>query len=1011
LTENLNPQAPDGPAAAARRRVFNAVLVEPPSGVRRLDPRESRPYSLAPVGDSQEPVLDWVINSLARTEARRVTYVGGYHIEKVIDKHPNLNVVYQHDRLTQGEVASMLMGAGETEGLLVLRADAVFLTAALERLLAHPHPCFGTVAGSGGHLDCQAFCVMRDAVPDFLDRANAVVRENPKASFNDLGRVLADNGFAPVDLTGHAAPITDRGAISRIVFKGKVQTLDNLAGVTRTATVLPRFSFTLADWTADRMSIVDRIAGTFSDDMVIVRSSAAAEDTAHASAAGAFESVLDVQPSDRAATEAAIERVVGSYARDGRAVLPVDEVLVQPQIRDLVSSGVLLTRDPGTGAPYYVIDTDEESGRSDIVTSGAGGKTRTFYVKPGSATDHLPETVRRIVAVGDELVSLTQNASLDLEFGIGADGVFYLFQARPLAGAGRLPVAEEDFDDMLASAKEFVGGLCRPRAGIAGTRSVLGMMTDWNPAEMIGDAPKALALSLYQSLIGNESWAAARAAIGYRDMRPHPLIVSVAGKPFVDVRNSLNSLLPQGIDESIAEKLVNKGVETLAADPRLHDKIEFDVAVTCLTPGWPEDRERLAAAGLNDKEIAAFEESLRRVTQDILNGQSASAETLNSQLDRLEERRRTVMALDAECVTDHGHRLRCLIDDCRRFGIMPFAIFARFGFIALALLRGLAARDVLSADDIDEVHRAVPTIAGQVSDDIAAFQSGTLAIDTLIARYGHLRPHSYDITSPNYAADPERYFAHPPHGTAQPVRARPARQCKSVLETKRASIEQALNDIGLKVPFDAFTDFIISAIAGREAAKFHFMRSLNDALEEIAMIGAHFGISRDRLAHVPVDEFLVLSSDSTEDAFAGHLRRLADYREKRWLLTQCVHIPELIRSPGEVLAFEVMRDRPNFVTRERIAAPAVWLDDHHSPVDLTGKIVVISSADPGYDWIFGYDIAGLVTKYGGAGSHMSIRAAEFGLPAAIGCGEVIYESLRAAPGIEIDCAQGTLSPA
>ena len=63
---------------------------------------------------------------------------------------------------------------------------------------------------------------------------------------------------------------------------------------------------------------------------------------------------------------------------------------------------------------------------------------------------------------------------------------------------------------------------------------------------------------------------------------------------------------------------------------------------------------------------------------------------------------------------------------------------------------------------------------------------------------------------------------------------------------------------------------------------------------------------------------------------------------------------------------------------------------------------MIPQADPGYDWLFGQNIVGLVTMYGGANSHMSIRAAEFGLPAAIGVGEKIYQSLTDARVIELN---------
>lgn len=64
---------------------------------------------------------------------------------------------------------------------------------------------------------------------------------------------------------------------------------------------------------------------------------------------------------------------------------------------------------------------------------------------------------------------------------------------------------------------------------------------------------------------------------------------------------------------------------------------------------------------------------------------------------------------------------------------------------------------------------------------------------------------------------------------------------------------------------------------------------------------------------------------------------------------------------------------------------------------------MIENADPGYDWIFAKNPSGLITKYGGVASHMAIRCAELGLPAAIGCGEIIFERLYHAKKVMLDC--------
>jgi phosphoenolpyruvate-protein kinase (PTS system EI component) len=71
---------------------------------------------------------------------------------------------------------------------------------------------------------------------------------------------------------------------------------------------------------------------------------------------------------------------------------------------------------------------------------------------------------------------------------------------------------------------------------------------------------------------------------------------------------------------------------------------------------------------------------------------------------------------------------------------------------------------------------------------------------------------------------------------------------------------------------------------------------------------------------------------------------------------------------------------------------------------LAGSIVCIPSADPGYDWLFAHPIAGLITAWGGANSHMAIRAGELRLPAVIGAGEVQYHRWSKAQRLFMDCA-------
>ena len=64
---------------------------------------------------------------------------------------------------------------------------------------------------------------------------------------------------------------------------------------------------------------------------------------------------------------------------------------------------------------------------------------------------------------------------------------------------------------------------------------------------------------------------------------------------------------------------------------------------------------------------------------------------------------------------------------------------------------------------------------------------------------------------------------------------------------------------------------------------------------------------------------------------------------------------------------------------------------------------MIENADPGYDWLFGHNIKGLITKFGGANSHMTIRCNELEIPAAIGCGDSLFSKLETTKKLLLNC--------
>ena len=118
-----------------------------------------------------------------------------------------------------------------------------------------------------------------------------------------------------------------------------------------------------------------------------------------------------------------------------------------------------------------------------------------------------------------------------------------------------------------------------------------------------------------------------------------------------------------------------------------------------------------------------------------------------------------------------------------------------------------------------------------------------------------------------------------------------------------------------------------------------------------------------------------------------------------------IPMPAIITSQKDLEIVRYFECSPNFITQKYVQGDLIFLDNHNVNwrLDIENKIVLVESADPGYDWIFAQHPKALITKYGGVASHMAIRCAELGIPAAIGCGELIFDQLTSALRISLDC--------
>ena len=998
--------------------------------------RGTQPSALVRTG-SKRRILDWLLDAFSELAVDRVAFVGGYRFEEITHEYPEITVLINRDWRSTGPVGSLLttrLEPGCTAyvsytdivyeretplRLSVSSSDVVLAVDPTWRSRFAGRPTIDVrraekvkaVDGRVVHVGLQVptseatgeFMGLAKLGPRATARLDELRHQSPRrwarCGLPELLQQFVDDGLevAAVEVPGGWAELNAPQDLARFVLGTKAATLLRLQAVVERSSVPKSLYFTVDAWVDNRSAILDRIAATFFPGDVIVRSSSSSEDSWTASNAGAFLSVSSVSSTDRHATEVAVETVIASYS----ARSPRDEVLVQEVVSDVAAAGVVMTRAPKTGAPYFVINLDDASGRTDAVTAGSAAQRTAFVHRPDADPRRLGPVIGPIVDMAVEVETLVGHDSLDIEFALTRDGRAMLLQTRPIVSdylEWRTP--DEDVAEALADAEFDLERLDEASPFVVGDSICLGVMPDWNPAEIVGVKPRRLALSLYQYLVTDDVWARQRAEFGYRDVRPCPLVVTLAGQPFVDVRASFNSFVPAAVGDGVARELVNHYLDVLRARPELHDKVEFDIALTCKSLDFESRAADLLGDLLQPHEVRELDLALSELTVrgvERLADHTASVRSLRERADMI-----------ATNVADPLDRAFLLLEDCRRIGTLAFAHLARDAFIAMEWLRSLIRLGVIDQRQMDAFLSTLRTVSTSFSEDVARLKGGTVSWDDFLSRYGHLRPGTYEITSPCYADGMQEYLSIG-HGSA------PVRDAHTSSAAKfdwprnvRSVIESRLAAARMQLDFTTFESFVRTAIEEREGSKFAFTRNLSDALEDLAAFGARYGLSRDQLSHVRIEDLLRLRRGS-DSSIPDMIAALAEAGETAYRRTLAVELPTLVFGREELRAFEQAEADANFITAKTIRAPATVIGTGPPKgVSLEGTIAVILNADPGYDWLFTRGISGLITAYGGVNSHMAIRAAEQSLPAAIGVGIHRHERLAEAKMIELNCAARTV---
>jgi len=774
--------------------------------------------------------------------------------------------------------------------------------------------------------------------------------------------------------------------MAHLTFSSKADTLKQLRNHIKSARVLPLYVFDAKEFGKNKNTILAEIETSFKEKFVVVRSSAANEDSINFSNAGHFVSLLKVNKQKRKELESSIKKVIDSFNKN----IEGNQIFIQPFLQNVRIAGVALTSDLDTLAPYYVINYDE-SGSTDSITSGTSNNNRTYIYYKDSIIECPDENLRMVVTTLKELEKLYASPFLDVEFAINKNGELFIFQVRPIAKSNKEDLSGIDFKESLFKIFEKIKKLSTAHPNLLGEHAIYGVMPDWNPAEIIGVKPKALAVSLYKEIITDKIWAYQRDNYGYRNLRSHPLMIMYLGVPYIDVRVDFNSFIPKDLEENVATKLVDFYLNKLVSKPTLHDKIEFEIIHSCYYFGLPEKLKELEGSGFSEEETKKILQSLLIITNNVINPLFGLYKKDIQQIEILKDKHDKIINSQLSLID----KIYWLIEYIKRYGTLPFAGIARSAFIATQLLRSLVDMKIMSSKEFDDFNASLNTIAKTLNVDLVKVQKGKLSRESFLNEYGHLRPGTYNIMSKKYEDEFENYFS----GNSK---LKGSKKKYNFNNQQLDQIDDLIAKSGLIIHSSQLIDFFRNSIEDREYAKFVFTRSLSKVLSLIEELGLKNKVKKKDLEHLDIKTISNLYSCLDFRSVNEILMNDIEKNQASYEVTKAVKLPSLITKPEDIYGFFLNVEEPNFITLKSIQSEIVN-EEFIFDVNLKGKIVFIKSADPGYDFLFTKDIAGLVTQFGGANSHMAVRCAELSIPAVIGAGEKNFKNWANTEILEIDC--------
>ena len=756
--------------------------------------------------------------------------------------------------------------------------------------------------------------------------------------FNDSKFLILENKYK-ID------EIREKVDVAKILLGSKSKSIKNLKRI-KTAQI-PKFFVVNKVNSKELIEELKKLK-----DKIIIRSDSDFEDSFNESNAGKFLTIGPINKKEINKVKNAIKSVFDSYPDSD----PSSRVMIQDYVKDIKISGVITTRVLQNGAPYFCISLSE-SDSSDEVTAGTSNQLKNIYIhKNIEKLSAKYKKYQKILDLIRELIEYTSYDLLDIEFAINTQDKLYLLQVRPLLV---YPNTKDNKKELLKNIRAFQQ-LQNKSNSIFGERTVFSNMSDWNPAEMLGESPNYLSLSLYKTFITNDSWYKQRKEFGYKGKVSDKLLINFGNKCFIDVRASLNSFLTKSLSDEDSEKIIDYQINRLIKNPEFHDKIEFEIAETAYIFGLEEKLKKRYKNILSEDTIISWIKDLKALEKNYIKILEKNNKKIINFYNNLSE---NTNFFDKEIIRDIKVNMA-----------IPFSHHARLAFIYFSHINNFVENGIISNLEKQLLLNNLNTISSQFSKNLLDVKNKKMTYQRFINLYGHIRPNNYDLNSNNLSQEGKDFINFLIDNLEnEELNKNDISGVLKKIDIYLSKYKYSLNAVEWHKLFE-------SSIISRENSKFMYSKAIDLTLNQIKN-------SED------FDQRRVNNLNYEIFSEQGKIQ----YEES----TNNFELPDILTTSNDFLFFENLNTKPNFIGHQSVKGEMYTVSEKKN-INFKNKIILLPNADPGWDWVLNLPIKGMITKYGGPNSHMAIRASEKNITSVFGIGEDLFNQLQNANLIEID---------